>query len=282
VVAPPAAYFLFVQEPVVDTAVRTPAAALRPFVERYRGYRLEGFPPAIHHGLPSRHLPFMLSFDSPVVTAEGGSRWAFAGGLHDQAATIVHDGNQHGMAIQLTPMGARAVFGVPGGALAGTVVDLEDLLAAHARELYDRTAQAQTWTARFDILDEVLVRAARRRLEDPPEPPSEVVRAWRRLVATGGGVEIGDLAAEVGWSRRHLSEKFRAETGLAPKVAARVLRFERARHLLSLPTRPGLAAVAVACGYYDQAHFTREWTELAGCTPTRWMADELPSMQDEE
>ncbi len=269
-------------EPVTDGAIRRPGAALRPFVECYRGYRLEGHPPAIHHGLPSRHLPFMVSFDRPVVTAEGGSRWAFAGGLHDKAATIVHDGNQHGMAIQLTPMGARTVFGLPGGVLAGTVVDLEELLGAHARELYDRLATARTWEARFAIIDEVLVKAARRRLEDPPDPPSEVVRAWRRLVATGGGAEIADLAAEVGWSRRHLSEKFRTEVGLSPKVAARVLRFERSRHLLSMPTRPGLAAVAVACGYYDQAHFTREWTDLAGCTPTRWIADELPSVQDGE
>ena len=102
------------------------------------------------------------------------------------------------------------------------------------------------------------------------------------MSAAGGSVEIGELAADVGWSRRHLSEKFKAEVGLSPKVAARVLRFERARHLLSMPTRPGLAAVATACGYYDQAHFTREWSELAGCTPTKWIADELPSMQDGE
>jgi AraC-like DNA-binding protein len=272
-------------EPVTEGLVRTPAAALRPFVGCYRGYRLEGHPPGIHKGLPSRHLPFMLSFDQPVVTAgDGGtaSRWAFAGGLHDRAATIVHDGNQHGMAIQATPMGARVLFGLPGGALAGTVVDLEEVLGAYARELYDRAAAAPSWDARFAVLDDVLMRAARRRLEDPPEPPSEVLRAWRRLVAAGGGVEIGDLAAEVGWSRRHLSEKFRAEVGLTPKVAARVLRFERARHLLAMPTRPGLAAVAAACGYYDQAHFTREWNDLAGCTPTRWIADDLPSIQDGE
>lgn len=273
-------------EPVTDVATRKPAAALRPFVESYRGYRLEGHPPAIHHGVPSRHLPLMVSFDRPVVsvgdTGTTTSRWAFVGGLHDTAATIVHDGNQHGMAIQLTPMGARTILGLPGGALAGGVVDLDEVFGAYARELYDRLAAASAWDVRFGIIDEVLVKAARRRLEDPPEPPAEVVRAWRRLVATGGGIEIGTLAAEVGWSRRHLGEKFRSEVGLTPKVAARVLRFERARHLLSMPTRPGLAAVAVTCGYYDQAHFTREWTELAGCTPTRWIADELPSMQDGE
>ena len=272
--------------PVNDSADRTPAAALRPFVERYRGYRLAGHPPGIHHGVPSRYLVFMLSFDRPVVTTGGPngtqSRWAFVGGLHDTAATIVHDGNQHGVAVQVTPMGARLMFGLPAGALAGTVVELEELLGPHARELYDRVAAAEGWDARFAALDEVLMRAAHRRLDDPPEPPSEVVRAWRRLVAAGGGVEIGELAADVGWSRRHLSEKFKTEVGLSPKVAARVLRFERARHLLAMPTRPGLAAVAAACGYYDQAHFTREWSELAGCTPTKWIADELPSMQDGE
>src|SRR4051812_8579567 len=110
-----------VPEPVRDGAVRQPAAALRPFVERYCGYRLEGFPAGIHHGVPSRYLPFMLSFDRPVETAEGGSHWAFVGGLHDRAATIVHDGNQHGMAIQMTPLGARALLGLPAGPLAGNV-----------------------------------------------------------------------------------------------------------------------------------------------------------------
>ena len=57
-------------------------------------------------------------------------------------------------------------------------------------------------------------------------------------------------------------------------------RFQRACRMLERPRHPGLAGVAAACGYYDQAHLTREWNELAGCTPTLWMAEELPSVQD--
>jgi AraC-like DNA-binding protein len=275
-----------VSEPVSDGATRKPAAALRPFVEGYRGYRLEGFPAGIHKGLPSRYLTFIISFDRPVDLAagpdgtEGGSYWAFIGGMHSRAAEIVHNGNQAGMSINVTPLGARALFGLPAGPLASNVVHLDEVLGSAATELADRLAMAATWDGRFDIIDEVLLRAVS--LDDPPEPPPEVVRAWRRLVATGGGVEIAELAADVGWSRRHLSERFRAEVGLAPKVAARVLRFERARNLLSLPTRPSLAAVAVACGYYDQAHFNREFAAMTGWTPTRWMAEELPSIQDAE
>ncbi len=104
--------------------------------------------------------------------------------------------------------------------------------------------------------------------------------AWRRLLATGGTVQVAALAEAVGWSRRHLGERFRDEFGLSPKAAAMVLRFERSRRLLERPARRGLAEIAVTCGYYDQAHLTRDWRTLAGCTPTAWMAAELPSVQD--
>jgi AraC-like DNA-binding protein len=60
-----------------------------------------------------------------------------------------------------------------------------------------------------------------------------------------------------------------------------VVRFERACTMLERPPpRPGLAEVAAACGYFDQAHMSREWRQLAGCSPTTWMAEELPSVQD--
>ncbi|MGH3796323.1 MAG: helix-turn-helix domain-containing protein [Pseudonocardiaceae bacterium] len=88
------------------------------------------------------------------------------------------------------------------------------------------------------------------------------------------------LAEEVGWSRRHLGERFRREFGLTPKVAGRVMRFEIAHRLLQTPDRPALAEVAARCGFYDQAHLHREWRELAGCTPSRWLADEFPSVHD--
>jgi AraC-like DNA-binding protein len=111
--------------------------------------------------------------------------------------------------------------------------------------------------------------------------PDEVRWASRRLVASGGQVTVAKLAADVGWSRRRLAERFRQEVGLPPKLFARVLRFERARLRLREPDRPALAEVAAESGYYDQAHLNRDFAELAGCSPTRWLADEaFPSVQD--
>lgn len=110
----------------------------------------------------------------------------------------------------------------------------------------------------------------------------ELDGAWRLLTASNGTLKITRLAAEVGWSRRQFAERFRREFGLTPKIAARVMRFERANRMLRRPARPSLATVATVCGYFDQAHLTRDWHELAGCSPSRWLAEELPFVQDTE
>lgn len=269
--------------PVLDTAVGRPAPQLRAYVARYSGYRYEGFRPGTHQGLPSRHLTFVISLDGPLrlsaMPGPGQAPGSFAtavAGLHSVPATIAHDGDQHGVQLDLTPLGARALLGVPASALAASVVELADLRGTAGAELPERLVLTPGWPGRFAVLDDVLSRL----VVEAPEPPREVAWAWHRLVRAGGAIEIAALAAEVGWSRRHLAERFRRELGLSPKTAARVLRFERARRLLGGPVRPALAEVAAECGYFDQAHLNRDWRELAGCTPTAWLAEELPSVQD--
>jgi AraC-like DNA-binding protein len=269
---------------VVDAAVRRPAAPLRPYVDRYTGYCMRGFAPGSHRGLPSRHLTFIISLDEPVHVAAmpdrsfGGAELdAFVGGLHSSAARIEHDGTQVGIQLSVTPIGARALFGVPAAALASIVVDLRDLLGARAAELTDRLRAAGSWSDRFGILDDVLTRA----LRDVPPIAPELARAWDRLAASDGAVEVRAVAGEVGWSRRHLAERFRLETGLTPKVAGRVFRFERSVSLLKASATRSLADVAATCGYFDQAHLTRDWHDLAGCTPTTWLAEELPSISED-
>lgn len=271
-------------DPLVETAVGLPAPRLRALVDYYVGYRLEGFSPGLHQGLPSRNLTMIISLASPVDVAvmpdparPPGAFAALVAGLHSAPATIAHDGRQHGIHVKLNPLGARALLGVPAAELASAVIDLRDLFTPRAVELHDRLATTQGWPARFAVLDEVLGS----RLADTPGPPGAVAWAWSRLVARGGSVGVQALADEVGWSRRNLGERFRAELGLSPKMAARVLRFEHACRRLKRSRRPSLADVALACGYYDQAHLTRDWRALAGCTPTAWLCEELPFVQDE-
>lgn len=96
------------------------------------------------------------------------------------------------------------------------------------------------------------------------------------LSTTRGCISIGALAAGVGWSRKHLVAQFHDQIGLPPKTVARLIRFDRAVHLIEGDGRIRLAEVARACGYYDQAHFNRDFIAFAGVTPREFAARRLP------
>jgi AraC-like DNA-binding protein len=259
-----------------------PGPALRRYVAFYTGYRQRGVPPAVHRGLPSPYLTLILTLDDPLVVAahpdhrQAPGRYdALIGGLHLAPAVITHDGRQSGMQLAVRPLGCRALLGLPAGELGGVDADLaavvgDGLVARLRGELHD----ARTWPERFARVDRVLGEVLRDRGGDVHPA---VAYAYDRLLATGGDVAVGALAAEAGWSARHLTNRFHAEVGLRVKEAARVVRFDRARRRLHTGAR--LADVAAATGYFDQAHLAREFRALAGVPPSRWLADEIGFVQ---
>ena len=278
---------------VAEACNATPAPELHGLVHSYGGIRYEGFTPGVHLGLPSRHLTVVVTLsgalDIAVPDRSPAPRpfSALAAGLHMRPALVFHDGSQEAVSFELTPLGSRSLLGVPAAELAGTVVELDDLLPGEAAELMDRVATAAGWSARFTVLDDVLLRRARRR--DVSE--GAVERAWRRIVETGGRLRVDELARETGYSRRQLTKRFTCEYGVTPKQASRVVRFEQSWHALrrlerlrrASPARrrTSLAELAARCGYSDQSHLAREWNEMAGCPPSAWLADEeLPFVQD--
>ncbi|GAA5130803.1 helix-turn-helix domain-containing protein [Pseudonocardia adelaidensis] len=258
---------------------RAPAAWLRPYVSAYTGYRQDAGPQSVHQGVASAHLTFLFCLHGRVEVLGNadpakppGSFAAAVGGLHDAPARIAQGDPQTGLQLRLTWRGARALLGVPAGALAGDTVDLAALLPGHAATLLDRLASAGGWAERFALLDAELTALLRRGRGEHGVLP-EVGYAWDRLAETGGNLRIEELAREVGWSRRHLAERFRTEIGLAPKAAARVIRFEGACDRLLTPDRPALADVAADAGYVDQAHLSRDFRDLAGIPATAWLAE---------
>jgi AraC-like DNA-binding protein len=277
---------------ISESAVRRSAPRLRPYVGWYTGYRLVGGTPARHRGLPSPHLTMIVTLDDPLIMVEHpdpatppGAYDTLVGGLHTTPAMIAHDGRQSGIQLSLSPLGARALLGLPAGELASVDVDGAALLGSFAEEIRERMVMQPSWAARFDVLDELLWR----RVDPDAMPRPEVVEAWRRLTGSGGAVPVATLADDLGWSSRYLGRQFATEVGLSPKVAGRVVRFDRARRRLQLDTAQGgrrsLADLAVASGYYDQAHMAREFAEFAGCAPSEFrfiQADEVLALAESD
>ncbi len=91
------------------------------------------------------------------------------------------------------------------------------------------------------------------------------------IAATGGTVPIGDLIAAGGVSSTYLARSFKDIIGVTPKRLARAHRFSHT--VLSIdPAEPiDWADLAARAGYFDQAHFGREFREVTGFTPTRYV-----------
>ena len=264
-------------------AVCLPAPALRPFISHYAGVRAQGLLPRTHAGLPSRHVDLIISLAGPIEVIRMPSTLqapaalaAFVSGLQDAPAFVRQGGNLDILHLFLKPHGVRAILGVPSRELTSRVVHLSDIWGRAAGELIERLMNARGWQQRFSLLDGAFLRAMQ-----PIGPARALAWAWRRLAETHGGIQVHQLARELAISRRHFTELFHAEFGVAPKTAARIFRFERACRLI-VDERPSLAQVAVECGFHDQAHMTREWSSLAGCAPRIWIANELPNLQDYE
>jgi AraC-like DNA-binding protein len=248
----------------MELASRPPHPALARHVRSLAGWHERADGPVRRAELPGGRIVLVVSF-GPALDVDGRRFGSFVAGLHDAPAITEHAGEGHGIQAYLTPLGGRRLLGMPMGELTGLVVELSDLIGgAAAAELAERLFAAGDWPARFALLE----RAIAARVLDAPRLPAGLDWAWERLAESDGAVPVGALADELGWSRRHLGASFREHLGLPPKALAQLLRFERG--LERLRAGADLADVALESGYYDQAHFNRDFRRFAGTTPTEY------------
>ncbi|KRQ18369.1 MULTISPECIES: AraC family transcriptional regulator [Mycobacteroides] len=268
----PASYERGTTDEAAWRAVTTSAdATLAGIAHGYTELREWSYRPVERSEVASVEPVLIIELDDPLLVADVADHasprmWqAFGAGISQGPTSTLHSGTQHCVEVRLTPLGLYRMSGVAMDEVSNRVVSLEDLFGQNGRYLPERLAAEPDWTRRFDLLDSMFMRA----VADGPEPDVEVEFAWDWLNRTGGTAIIGEILAEIGWSRARLARRFRSQVGLTPKAAARVLRFRRAM-TLSAPGHRSLSSIALACSYFDQAHFNRDFRMLAGCSPREW------------
>jgi AraC-like DNA-binding protein len=226
-------------------------------------------------GTPSApKTTLIINFGDPFRIRMGANEAVdhrgFVAGLYDGYADVGSTGRAHCMQVDFTPLGAYRFFALPLRELAGQTMALDEV--GRFDELAQRLYDAPEWAARFALLDGFV----RRRLAAARAPASPIVWAWRQLAASAGQVRVGALAREIGWSRKHLAQRFSIQVGAGPKTVGRILRFAGARRAIDAGIRAGRmdwADLAADWGYADQAHLIREFRAMAGVTPADYARD---------
>ncbi|OIV36523.1 hypothetical protein BIV57_15840 [Mangrovactinospora gilvigrisea] len=257
-------------------AVGTPHARLRPGVLAYHGYRLSMARPRPRLELPDGVATLLLSFagnpvvvTSPTGAFEQREYTSMIAGLRTGPRLGTHDGRLFGMDITMAPWLAHRLMRVRMDELADVGLDPAEVAGRWVERLRDRLAEAPGWAARFAVLDEELTARLTEDAAPASVPDRRVVWAFQTLAHSGGRVRIGRLADRLGWTDRQLQKRFRDGIGLPPKGVARVARLQHAMRLLEEGLRG--AAVAEECGFFDQAHFNREFRAMTGLAPGKFL-----------
>jgi AraC-like DNA-binding protein len=248
---------------------RRPPPDLAPFVSAIHDYVAPGATP-LEVQPASLDIPvivclsggFRIAFDRPP--GPGDRVASFVSGLHAGTVAIASDARAVCVQVNLTPLGARLALRQPMDAFAGRLVPLSDLALgplpdrlADCGTADERLAAAEAWAAN---------RVAAGRARETAEARATAA-ALRLLHRSHGRVRVETLAERLGWTRKRLADRFRADFGLTPKPLARILRFRHAEALAAASPRPDWADIAAACGFADQPHLVREYRRLAGRTP---------------
>ena len=250
---------------------------LRGLVAGMVGYREHSHEPVLRRQPAGSLVPVVLSFGPRleiVHLSHGvgiGAKDSFVAGPMPGHATTSFESSQHCLQVYVTPLGASRLFSAPASAIANQVVDLTDVIPDFDEGFRDRVWSAGRWDRRFALLDEALLGLAAR----SHEPDPMVAWMWRQIHTSHGSTRIADLVSETGMSHRHVTTRFTHVIGTTPKVAAAVVRFERAA--AALHHHDSIADVAVRYGYADQSHLTREVVRFSGDTPAQLRAARRPT-----
>jgi len=166
------------------------------------------------------------------------------------------------LAICFYPGMAHHFFQLPMHVLSDLTVSLSDLWNNMATEIEERLAGICNDEERVNLVQKYLLQLLTLDKQD-----AQVAYCLNQVQLSRGLITVSKLTNNLGLSQRHLSRKFQQYVGLSPKEYLRVSRFICSLdHLKKYPAL-SLTEVAYESGYYDQAHFNRDYKAYTGHSP---------------
>jgi AraC-like DNA-binding protein len=255
---------------------RTPHPVLAPYIKTY-WYALDPHPIHRHERiLPSGHAQVVISLAHDYLTDANHPTDPLT---HTPAALFlgIYSCHQQIDAIDFAelvgilfhPGGTTAFFPDNTHIFTNHETSLEDIWGRAASNLRNDLREAPTPARKFDLLDFALLH----RLRESRTRSSPVIDfALNHLHDSPGTTTIAQLTRSIGLSPRRFSQLFREHVGVSPKLFCRIQRFQQAVQLMHRSADIHWAELALTCGYYDQSHFTNDFTAFSGFSPTTYSA----------
>ena len=208
-----------------------------------------------------------LKMGSPTLVPQ-----AFLTGQSTSNYALSLLGNLGMVGIVFRPAGLGTLFNLPIAELTNERLNLADILrGAEMRELTEKIAESTTFEERIALLIQFL----NFRLLQNEHRFDNVDFAANRIVDCNGIINVSDLMTDLFMCRRQFERKFFQKVGLSPKYYARIRRVGYLCSLMSGKRKVNWHSLLYDCGYYDQAHFIKDFTAFLGRTPTKYIQNNV-------
>lgn len=230
--------------------------------------------------VPDGCMEMIFHFGDPYrqVTGAGQSilqPLAFVFGQITTPLEIIPTGRTGIIAARFHPDGFNPIASLPVAEMENRAVPLAGLFGEEGKELEAAVLAAGTMPARIACIETFLLARF-----SSAESINRIARASVEiLMQANGQISVDELAGQVQVNRRRLERKFAEVIGMSPKQLSRILRLQAALKMLDKGEFTSLTALACHNGYFDQAHFIRDFKAFTGMSPGRFFAGNLKMSQ---
>ncbi|SEN90951.1 transcriptional regulator, AraC family [Flavobacterium sp. CF108] len=165
---------------------------------------------------------------------------------------------------RIYPHASALFFSDPLSEFTNYATDMYDVAQVENRELYEKIMEADGLTSKINILENHFLQLLKK--NETRLKKVSILQGLSQNLFVTNSLNLPAMAQHSGLSERYIQKLYLSNIGISPSAFTSVIRFNKSLHLV-LNTSESLTTIAYDCGYYDQAHFIKEFKKFTGITP---------------
>jgi AraC-like DNA-binding protein len=248
-----------------------PANILKPFIKTFM--IIESEDGMVNRTLPDTSMVMAFRYRGVVSDEIEGVKSrlpaAVITGIRKSSRLINYWGRAATLLVIFKPGGAAAFFKEPLHELFGLSLSLDALInAGKLNDIEEQLADAKGSLQRIAVIERFLIS----RLNET-RPDLLIHHAIQQIQLANGSIRIKELVSTLPLSHDPFEKRFRRLTGTSPKQFSSIVRLRKVIDTYDPATN--LTEAALTAGYFDQAHFIKDFRSFTGQSPQEFFKSPL-------
>jgi AraC-like DNA-binding protein len=247
-----------------------PSAILAQFVKYYWVMEKSSFEADVSERvIPTGNIELMFHYRNSFKVKRSDNSFfkqspSFISGIGDSYADVSTSGETGMICVTFHPYGACSFFNFPLFEIENKNISLDCIFGSKQKEIDEQLCENQSLNSRIDIIETFLLN----KLGSNVHRESELIKTGIELInKSKGQINTAKLSEKLCVSAKTLERKFSAKVGKTPKQFIKIVRFQNILNNYSTENSMSFTQIAYENGYYDQAHFIKDFKSFSGYTP---------------